>query len=41
VAYCSQYILDDAVGYAKTKCLHPNYEGHTQFAMLFAEDEIK
>ena len=40
MAYCSQYILDDALGYDKTKRLHPNYDGNTKFAMLFVEDEI-
>jgi len=42
VAYCSQYIriIDDAVGCEKTKRLHPNYDGNTKFAMLFAEDKI-
>jgi len=40
VAYCSQYIEDDALGYEKTKRLHPNYDGNTKFAMLFADDEI-
>jgi hypothetical protein len=40
MAYWSQYILDDAVGYEKTKRLHPNYDGNTKFAMLFAKDEI-
>jgi hypothetical protein len=39
VAYCSQYILDDAVGCEKER-LHPNDDGNTKFAMLFAEDEI-